>query len=134
MQASSTTPQAPGTKDPAEILRRAADGLRTGAIDWGRKWLIGPDSCRCAAGAIAWAADPADPDGDPRFLPGARAAVRLLAAYLLDTGLADCQPGPNGFMDPVLTVGAFNDAQPDVGPVIAALEAAAHGRTLGATA
>lgn len=127
--------QLPGTKDPQAILRRAADGLRTGAVEWGRNWFITPDACRCAGGAIAWAADPADLDGDPRYLPGAMAALRLLAAYLIDTGKARCEPHGDGWMDPVEVVGVFNDAQPAAGPVIAALDAAAqHGRTLGATA
>lgn len=136
METTATPATRPGSKDPAAILHRAADGLRTEAITWGRGYFITPDSCRCAGGAIAWAADPSDLDGDPRYIPGALAALRLLAAHLIDTGQARCVVDADGFMDPVGTVGTWNDARDrTVGEVAAALDGAAgHVRPFGMSA
>lgn len=111
---------------PEAVLLRAAAGLRSGAITWGRGWFITPDCGRCAGGAVAWAANPSDIDGDPRYVLGAMAALDRLAVYLVSTGRAQCVPDLDGFMDTIGTVGAYNDAEGRrVAEVIADLEAAA---------
>lgn len=110
------------TLTPAAILRRAADGLRTGRITWGVDNYIGDNGCRCALGAVAWAADPADADGDPNWIDpevrrAAQEAADALAAFLVMEWGAPAAghheeptPGREIFvLDPVETVGGWND-------------------------
>lgn len=128
--------------DAADVLRRAAAGFRTGAIGWGTGHFRHPQlRCRCALGGIAWAADPDNPDGDPRFVgePGdprrvvAVDATHVLARYLIDelgaypAGNVEEYEGRERWeLDPIETTGDWNDSDVrTVDDVIAALEAAA---------
>lgn len=116
----------------AFVLHRAARALRTGEIQWAPEWFIAPDGCRCSLGAITYAADPSDPDGDPRFVdpsvrPIATGAALALADYLVDElGAVRAVDPETDEVDVVETVGSWND-QPGrtVSQVIAALDAAA---------
>lgn len=142
------SPAAPGsnvpacpTPTPAVVLRAAAEGYRAGAIAWGRNVLIDPVThCRCALGALAWALDPDDEDGDPRWVTGtelrgvAQQAIDGLADYIvteLDASEAvDVQETASGeevrVRDPFETIGDWNDRQGSSAPVVAALRAAAE--------
>lgn len=132
---------APSTTAAADVLLRAADALATGTLPWGRDQFVCPDGARCVLGAIAWAADQTDSDGDPRWVrldvrPAAVDAMDLLARYLIDerdapaAGSMEVDPATwtNVFvMDPIETVGDWND-QPDrrLADVVTALRAAAQ--------
>jgi hypothetical protein len=114
---------------PAEILLKAADGFRTGQIQWGVGWFHDPRTdCRCALGGIAWAAAPDDEDGNPFFLrmPAADDAARALAQYLIDTDYAIAYRDL-GYEERIVgTVGNWNDdTDTTIADVIAVLEAAA---------
>lgn len=123
------------------VLHRAARALATGEIAWGREWFINPGitpgqvnrgrGCRCALGAIGYAADPSDPDGNPLFVdlsvrPIASAAAVALADYLIDElGAARCVDD-DGEFNVIETVGGWNDEpRRTVHEVVAALNAAA---------
>jgi hypothetical protein len=114
------------------VLHRAARALASGEVPWGRKFFVETDGCRCALGVVAYAADPSDPDGDPRYVdrsvrPDATAAVEALADYLVnELGAPRCVTEDGG-LDVIETVGGWND-EPDrtVNQVVAALMAAAR--------
>lgn len=122
-------------------LRIAAGAFREGRIEWGKgeyrsSTIVFTPSC-CAAGAITFAVDPTDIDGDPRWVhsdlrPISVAAVDELAAYLVDTlGATDRgeyvdDGGLVWVRESVEVVADWNDDEVrTVDEVIAALEAAA---------
>lgn len=110
-----------GTKDPAAILRRVANGYRTGEIRWGKGFYC-DGGLRCLLGGVAWAVDPADPDGDPFLSPGeraTRAAIGALLDVLILDGDLPIGADPND-------IGDWNDRQTSVDRVIAVCEAAAE--------
>lgn len=127
-------------RTPDAVLRCAAHALRNGEITWGRHWFIDPDtSCRCALGALAYAADPDDVDSDPQHAgTPAWAAMYALADYLVtELGAARCTDEDDDMpvLDPVETVGGWNDDDDrTVADVIAALEGAAQHLTVTAVA
>lgn len=116
----------------AELLRSAADGYRTGALTLtdGAFILPGDHHCRCALGAITWAADATNDDGNPWTAgAAARTAGLALGLYLVDeAGAVECIDSDGDF-DWIETVGGWNDQSGrTVDEVIAALEAAAFYR------
>lgn len=122
-----------GTIRPAAaLLRRAADGYRRGEITWGRGDFIGDDGCRCLAAAVTWAADPAHPDGDPRFVYGPERGPVLMAMAAvvehLTCGLGWPWAMSDGDFDLIETVSEWNDAADrDEVQVIALCETVAEG-------
>lgn len=121
-------------RTPDDVLRYAAHALRTGEITWGRHVFIDPDTfCRCALGALAYAANPNDTDGDPQYagIPASAAMYRLADYLAVELGAPRCvtRDGEDDDMpvlDPIETVGGWND-EPGrtLAEVIAALDAAA---------
>lgn len=113
---------------PAEVLRKAADGYRTGQIEWGREWFHDPATdCRCALGAITWAVASNDEDGNPWFAGTVAWVPAVALADYLTNELGAPRCTTDGLFDPIETVGGFND-RPDmtVERIIAALDAAAE--------
>ena len=112
---------------PAQILRRAAEALRTGEIGWVKEWYVLGDG-RDALGAIAYAIDPGDPDGNPFLIESAAlgaASATALADYLVDELGAARAIREDRDVDVIETVGGYNDEASSVQDVIAALNAAA---------
>lgn len=135
MNSTDSLPARPGTLAPAaQILRRAADGYRTGQIVWGRDTFIGDGGCRCLVAAICWAADPEDLDngGNPVWL---RVPLRRLVAMTALEAVAEHLSSELGWplsmddgeVDLVETVGAWNDEQDAVEKVIGLLVTVAEG-------
>lgn len=114
---------------PAEVLRRASEAYRNGDIQWGQEWFRHPDTnCRCALGAVAYALDPDEPEGNPRYTgPAGHDATGILADHLVDECGAIRCVGEDEMESVIETVAAWND-EPDRTPdeVIAALEAASE--------
>lgn len=114
----------------AQLLRKTARQLATGEITWGREEFVNrATGCRCLLGALTFAADPYDRDGDPQFNGDALIAAGMLADYLV-VDLGATEAGDRTFhgwvRDVVETVGNWNDEDGrTLADVVAALEGAA---------
>lgn len=120
------------------LLRGAARAYRTGEITWGVDWFFDPTSgCRCALGGIAYAADPSNLHGDPRFVNVHRyqagAAVEAFAEYLA-TERGVPRAVEDGETDAIETVGGWNDDRITDAEIIVALEECADWLDRGMTA
>lgn len=96
---------------PAELLNAAADWLEADPARWGRDWFVDKKGCRCAAGAIAYAANPdrdTEEGGNPNTGDGSYDAVEVFADYLVHAlGAPRCEAMQES--EPIETVGGWND-------------------------